>query len=87
VQNGTGFILDDTNEVANKMGLSFRKNESIYTNQNLPAKKTIDRMLKNVGQKMRSGAYDGKSGVAKKTKKPRKRLVTQISSGSIHDLI
>jgi len=76
-QNVTGFILDDTNEIADKAGINYKKYASIHNNQNLPNKKTIDRMLKNVGQKMRSGAYDGKKSVlAKKPPKIRKRLVT-----------
>ena len=70
-QNDAGFILDDNNEIAHKMGLSFKKGTP---NHHPPDKKTIDRMLKNVGQKMRSGAYNGK--VAKKTKK-RKPVLAQ----------
>jgi hypothetical protein len=62
------------------MGLTFKK---FGHNHNPPGKKTIDRMLKNVGQKMKSGAYNGKT--LKKIKK-RKPLVNQ-SSGSIHNLV
>ena len=79
-QNDAGFILDDNNEIAHKMGLSFKK---FGHNHNPPDKKTIDRMLKNVGQKMKYGAYTGK---AQKKIKKRKLLVNQ-SSGSIHNLV
>ena len=69
-QNHAGFILDDNNEIAHKMGLSFKKGKP---NHHPPDKKTIDRMLKNVGQNMRSGLYNGK--VAKKTHKNKRRPI------------
>jgi hypothetical protein len=62
-----------------------------------PDKKIIDRMLKKINQKIKSGAYNKEFKKGKKQEEEKKqnkenmKRITQIrhqeSSGSIHDLI